>query len=138
MQNQLKPEQIEMNFQCKELSISDEELGFTIIFSDSQSSDDQFKTEEEIMNSGEKYLLIQRSYPEEEDDDIDYYYIETSETDTELSPRDKMIVEISQEKFKINWSGDHLEIGLNLTDKEQQELGKAFEVTFKERTILLK
>ena len=126
-----------MNFQCKELSISDYELGFTIIFSDSQSSDDQFKTEEEIINSGEKYLLIQRSYPEEEDD-IDYYYIETSETDTELSPRDKMIVEISQEKFKINWSGDHLEIGLNLTDKEQQELRKAFEVTFKERTILLK
>ena len=137
MQNQLKPEQIEMNFQCKELSISDEELGFTIVFSDSISSDDQFKTEEEIMNSGEKYLLIQRSYPEEEDD-IDYYYIETSETDTELSPRDKMIVEISQEKFKINWSGDHLEIGLNLTDKEQQELRKAFEVTFEERTILLK
>jgi len=103
----------------------------------SESSDEQFKTEEEIMNSGEKYLLIQRSYPEEYDD-MDYYSIETSETDTELSPRDKMIVEISHEKFKIDWSGDHLEIGLNLTDKEQQELRNAFEDTFKDRTILLK
>lgn len=89
------------------------------------------------MNSGEKYLLIQRSYSED-DDDIDYYFIETSETDTELSPRDKMIVEISQEKFKINWSGDQLEIGLNLTSKEQKELRKAFEVIFKKRSILLK
>lgn len=89
------------------------------------------------MNSGEKYLLIQRSYSED-DDDIDYYFIETSETDTELSPRDKMIVEISQEKFKINWSGDQLEIVLNLTSKEQKELRKAFEVIFKKRSILLK
>lgn len=133
----MKTDQIEVNFHCKELSILDEELGFTIILSDSKSSDDQFKTVEEIMNSEEKYLLIQRSYPED-DDDIDYYYIETSETDTELSPRDKMIVEISHEKFKINWSGDQLEIGLNLTSKEQKELRKAFEVIFKKRTILLK
>jgi hypothetical protein len=51
-----------MNFQCEELTISDEELGYTITFSDSKSSDDQFKTIEEIMNSEEKYLLIQRTY----------------------------------------------------------------------------
>jgi hypothetical protein len=125
-----------MNFQCKELSISDEEFGFTIIFSDTISSDDQFKTVEEIINSGEKYLLVQRTYPED-DHELDCYYLETSETATELSLKDKMIVEISQEKFKINWSGDNLEIGLNLTTKEQQVLRKAFEVTFRERTIIL-
>jgi hypothetical protein len=126
-----------MNFQCKELTISDDDFGFTVIFSDSKSSDDKFKTVEEIMNSGEKYLLIQRSYPEEEGD-LDYYYIETSETDVELSPRDKMIVRLSENKFEINWSGDRLEIGLMLSAKEQKALRKAFEVTFKERTILLK
>jgi hypothetical protein len=125
-----------MNFQCKELSISDDELGFTVTFSDSKSSDDQFKSVDELMNSGEKYLLIQRSYPEEEDD-LDYYYIETSETDTELSPKDKMIVKLNDTKFEINWSGDRLEIGLNLSEKEQKELRKAFKVAFKERTILL-
>jgi hypothetical protein len=126
-----------MNFQCEELTILDGEFGFTITLSDSKSSDDQLKTVEEIMNSGEKYLLIQRSYPEEEDH-LNYYYIETSETDTELSPRDKMIVRLSQNKFEIDWSGDHLEIGLNLSDKKLKELRNAFEVAFKERTILLK
>jgi ATP-dependent phosphoenolpyruvate carboxykinase len=126
-----------MNFQCEELSISDGEFGFTITFSDSKSSDDQFKSVEEIMNSGDKYLLIQRSYPEEEND-LDYYYIESSETDTEFSPKDKMIVRLSQQKFEIDWSGDHLEIGLNLTDKEQESLKEAFEIVFKERTTLLK
>jgi len=126
-----------MNFQCKELTISDWELGFTIIFSDSKSSDDQFKSVEDIMNPGKKYLLIQRSYPEEENE-LDYYFIESSETNTELSPRDKMVVRLSQDKFEIDWSGDHLGIGLDLTDKEQQDLKEAFEVVFKERTILLK
>lgn len=55
-----------MNFQCVELSISDDELGFTVTFSDSKSSDDQFKTVEENMNSQKKYLLIQKTYPEDE------------------------------------------------------------------------
>ena len=49
-----------MNFQCEELTISDDELGCTVKFSDSKSLDDQFMTIEEIMNSDEKYLLIQR------------------------------------------------------------------------------
>jgi hypothetical protein len=125
-----------MNFQCKQLTIADQEFGFTIIFSDSKSVDDQFKTVEEIMNSEEKYLLIQRSYPEE-DDDLDFFSIETSETDTELSPRDKMIVRLSPNKFEIDWSGDHLEIGLNISDKELKKLRKAFKTSFKQRTILL-
>lgn len=80
--------------------------------------------------------MIQRSYPEEEDD-IDYYYIETSETDTELSPRDKMIIEIRPEVFKINWSRDRLEIGLNITKKEYEHLKKTLKNRFKKRLIFL-
>jgi hypothetical protein len=48
-----------------------------------------------------------------------------------------MIVKLNDTKFEINWSGDRLEIGLNLSEKEQKELRKAFKVAFKERTILL-
>jgi len=125
-----------MNFQCEELSLSDDELGFTITFSDSKSSDDQFKTVEEILNSQEKYLLIQRTYPEDEFD-FGYYYIESSETETEFNSRDKMIVRLSQDKFKIDWSNAHVEIGLNLSEIEYKELKEAFENTFSERAILL-
>ncbi len=124
-----------MNFQCEELTISDEELGCTITFSDSKSTDDQFKTIDEIMNSEEKYLLIQRTYPEDDYED-DYYHIESSESDTELDSEDKMTVRLSRENFEISWSGDQLKIGLNLTDKQLKDLKEIFEIVFKERVII--
>src|SRR5690606_1594123 len=120
-----------MNFQCEELTISDEELGCTIIFSDSKSADDQFKTIDEIMNSEEKYLLIQKTYPED-DYEYNYYHIESSESDTELDFEDKMTVRLSREKFEISWSGDQLKIGLDLTDRELNALKEVLEVVFKE------
>jgi hypothetical protein len=124
-----------MIFRCKELSISDEELGCTITFSDSRSADDQFKTVGELMNSEKKYLLIQRTYPED-DFDQDYYHIESSESDLELNPQDKIIVRISREKFEIQWSGDHLEIGLNLSDKQLMNLEKVFKRAFGKRITI--
>jgi hypothetical protein len=127
-----------MNFQCEELAISDKELGCTITFSDSKSSDDQFKTIEEIMNSEEKYLLIQRTYPED-DDDMDNCHIETSETDVELLSDDiEITVAIDKERFKIEFPGAQLEIGLNLTDKELENLKEILKSRFKDRLRLKK
>ena len=126
-----------MNFQCEELTISDEELGCTITFSDSKSADDQFKTIDEIINSDEKYLLIQKTYPEDDYED-DYYHIESSESDTVLDSEDKITVRLSRDSFEISWSGDHLKIGLNLTHKELKDLKEIFEVVLKERVILKK
>jgi len=122
-----------MNFQCEELSISDEEFGCTITFSDSKTSEDQFMTAEEIMNSEEKYLLIQRTYPED-DDDVDNYHVETSETEVDLlSDGTEMTVEIDPERFKIELPGALLEIGLNLTDKELENLEKTLKERFEDR-----
>jgi hypothetical protein len=126
-----------MNFQCEELTISDEEFCCTIILSDSKSSDDQFKTLEEIMNSEEKYLLIQRTYPED-DYDSDYYHLETSETDTELDSDDIITVKMNQDRLEIDWAGAHLEIGLDLTDKEMRSLEEILQVRFKDRIRLKK
>ena len=127
-----------MNFQCIELTISDEELGCTITFSDSKSSDNQFKSIEEIMNSEEKYLLIQRTYPED-DDDVENYHIETTETEVDLLSDDiKMTVEIAPERFKIEFPGTQLEIGLNLTDKELENLKEILKTRFKDRLSLRK
>lgn len=128
---------MKMNFQCEELIILDEELGCTITFSDSKSTDDQFKTFDEIINSDIKYLLIQKTYPEDDYED-DCYHIESSESDTVLDSEDKIIVTLSRDNFEISWSGDHLKIGLNLTDKELKDLKGIFEVAFKERVILKK
>ena len=127
-----------MDFKCEELIIEDEEFGCTVIFSDSKFSENQFKTTEEIMNLEEKYLLIQRTYPED-DDDVDSYHIETSETDIDLVSDDiKMTVAIDRERFKIDWPGAHLEIGLNLTDRELENLKEILKARFKDRLRLEK
>lgn len=127
-----------MNFQCKELIIEDDEFGCTITFSDTNISEDQFKTADEIMNSDEKYLLIQRTYPED-DDDLENYHIETSENDIELlSDEIKMTVVVDRETFIIYYPGAHLEIKLNLNEKELKNLKRVLENRFKDRLTLEK
>lgn len=127
-----------MDFNCKELIIEDGELGCTITLTDTDISEDDFKSVEEIMSSDEKYLLIQRTYPED-DDDVDNYYIETSENDVHLLSDDiEMTVTIDREKFIIDYPGAHLEIKLNLNDKELENLKEVLENQFKDRLMLNK
>lgn len=128
---------MKMNFKCEELLIEDEELGCTITFSDTKISEDKFKTAEEIMNSEEKYLLIQRTYPDDEYD-LDNYYLESSEIDTQFDSDSIMTVTIEHEKFEINWSGVHLGIGLNLTEKEIITLQEILKTRFKDRIKIIK
>lgn len=121
---------MKINFLCKELTIQDQELGCTITFSDSTSADDQFKTIEEIMNSDEKYLLIQRTYAED-DDDTDFYHFESTELDFE--PNEKMIVNLRKDRFEADCYCGELTIGLNLKNKEIEDLTHILETKFSER-----
>lgn len=127
---------MKVNFQCKELTILDEELGCTVTFSDSKSANDQFKSIKEIVNSNEKYLLIQRTYPED-DDDEDYYYIESSESDTIFNPDEKIIVKLNQKRFEVNSSGEQLRIGLNLENQELKDLVRIFKTRFEEKITII-
>lgn len=126
-----------INFKCEELLIEDEELGCTITFSDTKISEDKFKTVEKIMNSEEKYLLIQRTYPEDEYDS-DNYYLESSEIDTEFDSGSIMTVTMDQERFDINWPEGHLQIGLDLTKKQIKTLQEILETRFKDRLKIIK
>lgn len=124
------------NFQCIELTIQDEEFGCTITFSDSRSADDQFKSMEEIMNSDEKYLLIQRTYPED-DYDADYYYIESSESDEIFKPNEKINIVLNQNLIKVNSAGEQLRIGLNLDNRKLKDLERILRTRFKEFVTLI-
>ena len=126
-----------INFHCIELTIQDEELGCTVTFSDSKSADDQFKTEEELMNSVEKYFMIQRTYMEDEDD-VENYYLETSESTTDFDPREKMIINLKQNILEANWLGERVIIGLNLKSQELENLFRTMETKFNERITIRK
>jgi hypothetical protein len=127
-----------MNFECKELNISeDPEFGCTIEFKDKIEDYSENMSIEELWNPSGKYLLIQRSYPEEEDD-IDWYTIETSETEIDFSQKDKMYVKLSPKEFEIYCSGETVVIGLNLSAIEYSKLEKTLRTQFKDMVVLLK
>ncbi|MFA5813995.1 MAG: hypothetical protein WC865_00040 [Bacteroidales bacterium] len=127
-----------MNFICEELSIADDpNFGFTIQFSDTKDPGYiENQSINEMIKSKEKYFLLQRSYPEELDEN-DFYYIETSESDEELGNLDKVIIQLSKDKIKIQWSGDKVEIGLRLDERELLRLRKLLKTRFQEKVIMI-
>ncbi len=124
-----------VDFICKNLSITDDpDFGCTVEFSD--SIDNENENIDYIINNTEKYLLIQRSYPEDRDE-IDWYTVETSENETELNQKDKIFIKLNSSLFEINWSGSKLIIGLELTNSELNDLNKILKTRFKDKIILL-
>lgn len=124
-----------VDFICKNLSITDDpDFGCTVEFSD--SIDNENENIDYIINNTEKYLLIQRSYPEDIDE-IDWYTVETSENETELNQKDKIIIKIKRSLFEISWSGAKLIIGLELSDSDYNNLKKTLQKKFKDKIILL-
>jgi len=126
-----------MNFTCIELSIIDDpDFGCTIKLSDTKEKEyDENQTIDEIINSKERYFLMQRSYPEELYEN-DFYHIETSESNTELGYSDKILIDLSKEKIKIQWCADMVVIGLNIEEIDWIHLRKILKKRFKERIIL--
>lgn len=126
-----------MNFSCVELRITDDpDFGCTIQFSDTKDKGyDDNQTIYELINSKEKYFLIQRSYPEELYEN-DFYHIETSESNTELGYSDKILIDLSRDNIKIRWSGDIVEIGLDVEEMEVLHLRKMLKKRFKGKILL--
>lgn len=127
-----------MNFICKQLTLDDDgDFGCTIGFSD--SIDEGYHESEnlaELINSNEKYFLVQRSYSEDFDED-DYYYIETTESDIELSYKDKLYFDFNTERVKIRMAHEVITIGLNLKQEEYKELKKLINKRFRDFVVLV-
>ncbi len=127
-----------MNFECKKLNITDDpNFGCTIEFIDTVETDSEDMTIEELYSPSVKYLLIQRSYPEEIDDN-DWYTIESSETNIDFSQKDNMYVTLTPNRFKIYCAGETIKIGLNLSEKEYKTLEKTLRNQFKDKVVLMK
>jgi hypothetical protein len=126
-----------MNFECKQLTINDDaDFGCTIEFCDTIENYNENQTIEEQLNASGKYLLIQRSYPEDEYE-IDWYTIESSETEIDFSQKDNMYVKLSPKEFEIYCAGVTIVIRLNLSDKEYSKLNKILKSQFKEKVVMM-
>lgn len=69
-----------MKFVCKEISINDDEFSCTVTLSEYEENNNfEFNmTVDEIMDPIGQYILLERSYGEDEFDE-DYYYFESSD-----------------------------------------------------------
>ena len=111
-----------MKFDCKEISISDEEIGCTLVLSEKEEAANYSEgmSIDELMASNGSYLLLQRTYPEEEFEK-DYYYIETSDLDNTGELKD-FTINLYRTKFLMIHEDEIHEIGINANDQEYEDL----------------
>jgi len=128
-----------MKFKCEEISISDEESGFQITFSEKKDLGKQTTNTsvQKIIDSIGRYLLIQRPYPEDEVDS-DYIYFETHDLNYsgELVGY-KMI--LSKNCFELTLQNEIIKVFINPNDKEYIELIKTLQIlTNKSGKLIIK
>lgn len=109
-------------FECKELSISDLEFGCEITFSENPDTNESSEelTVDEILASTKQYIMLQRTYAEDEFDDDDYYF-ESSDFVKSCELEDFKI-ELSRERFAININNEMFEAKINVDKIEFEQL----------------
>lgn len=113
-----------MKFECKDISMTDNHYGCFLTLSDEKlTADEQMALSiKEIMNSAEQYLLLQRTYPED-DFEKDFYYYETNDSDKAGVLKD-FSIELSRSRFIMKIENDFFDISIHPTDKEYDSLKK--------------
>ena len=113
----------EIEFECKKISVITDDLGCTIIFS-------EFVNE----NPNEKYVLLQRTFPEDEFEEA-YRYLETNNHNFggELKTRE---VFLSKSKFNLKTKKGNIVLIINPTEKEYLDLKEAVQIIIWKKNIL--
>lgn len=112
-----------MNFVCKEISINDEEFGCTVTLSEKEDSGfDYEETVEEIMNATDQYLMLQKTYGEDEFEE-DYYYIESRDFEKSGELEDFEIF-LTESEFIITFENEKYVIQISPNRKVFDELKK--------------
>ena len=127
-----------MKFTCQEISIGNEEFGCTISLSDTIEEND-FEKElsiDEIMESLGQYIMIQRTYAEDEFEE-DYYYFETSDYEKSGELNDFEII-LNKNKFILRTEKDTYDIEINANEEEFKELEEALKtITYRKGKLIL-
>ncbi|MCH8535532.1 MAG: hypothetical protein LAT51_10725 [Flavobacteriaceae bacterium] len=128
---------VEFKFECRELSFENHFLGFSITFSEVQSNNEQNKSIDELMNSKDKYLMIQRTYPEDEFE-TNYYYLEFHSNNFELIKKNKLILTLNGNQIKFENQMISCVIQMNLIQNWESKLMSSIENYFESRITIVK
>ena len=117
-----------MKINCSEISINDDDLGCQITFSENRDlrKETENMSVKEIIDSTNRYLLLQRSYPEDKYGSNNFYF----ETHNENLCGDLIDYEmmLSRTYFEFKIRNEKIGILINPTEKEFGELKKALQI----------
>jgi hypothetical protein len=111
-----------MKFNCNEIEISDEEFGCEVSFYEKKQerhADREISIDKIIASVGQ-YLLLQRTYPEDDFED-DYYYVEMSDFD-KCGELDEFTIDLNKNLFVLIYKNEIFEIGIKLNDDKYETL----------------
>ncbi len=110
-----------MKFNCKQVTIEDEEFGCTVTFSEDKCEDE--RSIDKIMASQGQYILLQRTYAEDDFED-DYYYVEMSDFDKSGDLR-HFNIDLYRNRFMMSDKNETIEININISDRKFEKLKTA-------------
>ena len=109
-----------MKFECNDISISDSEFGCQICFSD--EVDNGNKSQNNNSDSIGNYILLQRTYPED-DFDEDLSYIEFSVFDKSGALKNYKI-DLYKNRLLIYYKNENIEILYDVNEFKYQQIKK--------------
>jgi hypothetical protein len=111
-----------MKFICKEIQMENQEFGCTITFSENMDNDicEEKLTFDEIIDSIGTYIMLQRTYAEDELEE-DYCYFESSDPE-KSGELENFEINLSRNQFVLNFEKEVYEIELNLETKIFEKL----------------
>lgn len=126
-----------MKLDCKEISINNGELGCQVTFSENEDLGSKIENMsfKEIIDSIGRYLLLQRTYPED-DFGRDNYYFETHDENLCRELEDFEIV-LSRQSFELKFDSEIIEISINPSDKEFTDLKHILPIIINKRGGLI-
>jgi hypothetical protein len=126
-----------MKFICKEIQMENQEFGCTITFSENMDNDicEEKLTFDEIIDSIGTYIMLQRTYAEDELEE-DYCYFESSDPE-KSGELENFEINLSRNQFVLNFEKEVYEIQLNLGNKIFEKLKENLKIITSEKGQLI-
>lgn len=117
-----------MNFFSKEIEIEDGEFGCTLTFNEDKTDfeSEMRMSSKELMNRTQKYILFQRTYPEN-DFERDHYYFEPTNFDKACELKD-FVMNLYRTRFELTLNGDFYQVQFKENDAKFEQLKSALKI----------
>ena len=124
-----------MNFYSKVIDISLDEFGCTLTFSEEEHEyENERRPINELMNAIGKYILLQRTFPEDDFED-NCYTFEPADFDKACELKD-FIIDLYPTAFELTINGDFYQVQFREDDKKFEQIKSAVELITNGRGIL--